>query len=75
MPETERLATGDRAGARWPLRVLPSGLQQRDLARLAGVRHESFCRSLGKFERAGLVKRAPEGLRIERHDDLVELAG
>lgn len=55
--------------------LLPSGLQQRDLARLAGVRHESFCRSLGKLERAGLVKREPEGLRIERHDDLVALAG
>lgn len=55
--------------------VLPSGLQQRDLARLAGVRHESFCRVLGKLERAGLVRREPEGLVIERHDELAAFAG
>jgi len=50
---------------------LPSALQQRDLARLAGVRHESFCRILGKLERAGIVQRSTEGLEITRHDDLL----
>lgn len=43
---------------------LPAALQQRDLARLAGVRHESFCRILGKLEREGLVRRGTEGLTI-----------
>ncbi len=50
---------------------LPSALQQRDLARLAGVRHESFCRILGKLERAGVVQRSTEGLEIARHDELL----
>ena len=54
---------------------LPAGLQQRDLARLAGVRHESFCRALGRLERAGLIRRDPDGLRIERHDELLAVAG
>jgi CRP-like cAMP-binding protein len=45
---------------------LPSALQQRDLARLAGVRHESFCRILGKLERVGVVRRGTEGLAIGR---------
>lgn len=50
---------------------LPSALQQRDLARLAGVRHESFCRILGKLERAGVVHRSTEGLEITRHEELL----
>ncbi len=54
---------------------LPLGLQQRDLARLAGVRPESFCRTLGKLERAGIVRRLPEGLQIERHDQLAAFKG
>lgn len=49
---------------------LPYGLQQRDLARLAGVRHESFCRVLGDLERRGLVRRDPAGLEILDHDRL-----
>ncbi len=54
---------------------LPAGLQQRDLARLAGVRHESFCRALGKLERAGIVRRLPEGLHIEQYDQLATFDG
>ena len=50
----------------------PSGLPQRDLARLAGVRHESFCRSLGKLERAGHIRREPDGLVITDHDALAQ---
>lgn len=53
----------------------PSGLQQRDLARLAGVRHESFCRALGKLERAGIVRRMSEGLQIERYEELAAFKG
>ena len=49
---------------------LPAGLQQRDLARLAGVRHESFCRIIGKLERAGTIERHEGGLRIESHEAL-----
>lgn len=54
---------------------LPAGLQQRDLARLAGVRHESFCRALGRLERAGLIRRDPDGLCIDRHEELLAVAG
>jgi len=54
---------------------LPPGLQQRDLARLAGVRHESFCRAIGKLERAGMVRREAEGLSILAHDALATFAG
>lgn len=43
---------------------LPSGLQQRDLAKLVGVRHETFCRVLGELEREGIVQRETEGIRI-----------
>lgn len=49
---------------------LPYGLQQRDLARLAGVRHESFCRVLGDLERRGLVRRDRDGIEILDHDGL-----
>jgi CRP-like cAMP-binding protein len=43
---------------------LPSGLQQRDLARLLGVRHETFCRVLGELEREGAIRRDTDGLSI-----------
>lgn len=46
------------------LDVVPADLQQRDLAALLGLRHESVCRELGKLERAGVVVREPEGVRI-----------
>lgn len=54
---------------------LPHGLQQRDLARLAGVRHESFCRALGKLERAGLVRRDADGIAILAHEALATFSG
>lgn len=40
---------------------LPDGLQQRDLARLLGVRHESVCRVVGELEREGRLTRGPTG--------------
>ena len=46
------------------LTAIPSDLQQRDLAALLGMRHETVCRVLGQFEREGLVRKGPEGLEI-----------
>ena len=43
---------------------LPAGLQQRDLAALVGVRHETLCRVLGTLERSGGIERHPDGLRL-----------
>ena len=43
---------------------LPASFQQRDLASLAAVRHESVCRVLGKLEREGRVERSTDGLRV-----------
>ncbi len=43
---------------------LPASFQQRDLAMLAAVRHESVCRVLGKLEREGRVQRSSEGLCV-----------
>ena len=53
---------------------LPAALQQRDLAKLVGVRHESFCRALGELERRGLIRRDRDGLEIVRHDELAAVA-
>lgn len=46
--------------------AIPEELQQRDLALLLGIRHESVCRSLGILERAGLLSTREGGLWI--HD-------
>jgi len=43
---------------------LPSGLQQRDMSKLLGVRHETFCRALKKLETAGAIQRSPDGIAI-----------
>lgn len=43
---------------------IPSGLQQRDLAVLLSVRHESVCRALGTLETRGALIREPDGIRI-----------
>lgn len=53
---------------------LPAGLQQRDLARLLGVRHETLCRVLGDLEKESIVRRDPDGLLIldQRALELVE---
>ncbi|MBX3248689.1 MAG: Crp/Fnr family transcriptional regulator [Myxococcales bacterium] len=40
---------------------LPLGFQQRDLAALIGMRHESVCRALGVLERDGCVTRGGNG--------------
>jgi len=43
---------------------LPPGLQQRDMSKLLGVRHETFCRVLKKLETAGAIERDSDGLLI-----------
>lgn len=49
---------------------IPSGLQQRDMAALLGVRHESVCRTLRKLERQGVIERDADGIRILDRDAL-----
>lgn len=44
--------------------AIPSGLQQRDMAALLGVRHESVCRVLRKLAARGAIYRDPEGIRL-----------
>jgi len=46
------------------LEVVPSALQQRDMAALLALRHESVCRALGTLERHGAIVRSEEGIRI-----------
>ena len=43
---------------------IPADLQQRDLAHLLGVRHETVCRALGTLEKQGAIVREAEGIRI-----------
>lgn len=46
------------------LTSIPGAIQQRDLASLVALRHESVCRVLAAFSRRGLVERTPQGLHI-----------
>jgi hypothetical protein len=50
-----------------PLKRLPAMLQQRDLARLGAIRHETVCRAIAQLERRGLLERSTEGLLIHDH--------
>jgi len=43
---------------------IPHGLQQRDMAALLGVRHETVCRVLGNLESRGAVTREADGLTV-----------
>ncbi|MFW6023663.1 MAG: Crp/Fnr family transcriptional regulator [Myxococcota bacterium] len=43
---------------------IPADFQQRDVANLAGIRHETVCRTLGELERRGSVLRDSDGLQI-----------
>ena len=43
---------------------LPSGLQQRDMAKLLGVRHETLCRVLRALEEDGAIERSPDGILL-----------
>ncbi len=46
------------------LDCLPAALQQRDLAALLAMRHESVCRVIQGFARQGAVSRTDEGIRL-----------
>ncbi len=46
------------------LSVIPADLQQRDLAALLALRHESVCRALGSLTRRRVVQRDALGVRI-----------
>lgn len=52
------------------LDAIPAALQQRDLAALLGMRHESVCRAIRLLIRRGLVARERDGLRIVDADAL-----
>ena len=44
--------------------TIPASIQQRDLAALVALRHESVCRVLTVFTRKGLLEKTVQGLRI-----------
>jgi hypothetical protein len=46
------------------LDTIPPTLQQRDLAELLALRHESVCRAFGVLERRGAIRRSPDGTHI-----------
>jgi hypothetical protein len=46
------------------LEVIPAALQQRDLAQLLALRHESVCRAFGVLERRQAIRRSPDGTHI-----------
>jgi CRP-like cAMP-binding protein len=46
------------------LACVPAALQQRDLASLLAIRHESVCRALQTFTRQGVVSRTEDGIRL-----------
>ncbi|MFW6067469.1 MAG: Crp/Fnr family transcriptional regulator [Myxococcota bacterium] len=52
---------------------IPADFQQRDIANLAGIRHETVCRTLGDLERRGAVKRDTDGLQITDREQLETL--
>jgi CRP-like cAMP-binding protein len=46
------------------LAYVPAALQQRDLAALLGMRHESVCRAVGTLARHGAVSRTGDGIAL-----------
>jgi CRP-like cAMP-binding protein len=46
------------------LTCLPTSIQQRDLAALLAVRHESVCRAIRSLESRGALARDTEGIRL-----------
>lgn len=52
------------------LSTIPSAIQQRDLAALVALRHESVCRSLAKLESRGIIARTPDGLHLVKRAEL-----
>jgi CRP-like cAMP-binding protein len=58
------LAIADTLSPAIRLSTIPSTIQQRDLAALCALRHESVCRSIAELESRGIVARTPNGLYI-----------
>lgn len=58
------LAIGDTLCPMRASDVIPSAIQQRDLASLLSLRHESVCRSIVALEKKGLVRRSDSGLTL-----------
>lgn len=54
----DTLSTGRR------LESIPSSIQQRDIASLLALRHESVCRVVTCFTRTGALKKTAQGLQI-----------
>jgi CRP-like cAMP-binding protein len=46
------------------LTTIPAALQQRDMAALLAMRHESVCRALGILECRGALARGEDGIRL-----------
>lgn len=56
------------------LEVVPSAIQQRDIAALVALRHESVCRALHSLTKSGAIERSRQGLRIVNRDILLAAA-
>ena len=67
------IALSDTFGAK-PRTFVPGSLQQRDLAALVAVRHESVCRVLRTMVERSLVRRDDEGIHLLDREGLVSLA-
>ena len=52
------------------LTCIPAGLQQRDLAALLSLRHESVCRALRTLEDRGAIERTNDGIRLANRSGL-----
>lgn len=67
------LAISDTLSPSRRLDVVPAAIQQRDLAALLAMRHETVCRSVTALVREGALARTPHGLRVVDRNQL-ELA-
>lgn len=56
------VAIGDTLSPGRVLSEIPEAIQQRDMASLLALRHESVCRSVASLESKGLVRRGDGGL-------------
>ena len=58
------LAIADTLTPAIRLSTIPPAIQQRDLAALVALRHESVCRSIATLESRGIIARSPNGIQI-----------
>ena len=52
------------------LDAVPAALQQRDMAALLGMRHESVCRAVGILQRRSWIERGGDGIRLLQRECL-----